>query len=160
MVLWITTETYLSHRTQCVKIGGSTSKHAPITRGVPQGSVLGPLLFLIYINNIQKSDSDASFHLFAHDVEAKVNTSLENITNWLKPNKLTLNIDKSRLLFFDLSPCPNKAHTLNGQINSQKLEQSKSVRYLGVVIDNKLNWKSHIEYMNRKINIGIGFIKN
>ena len=92
-------------------------------------------------------------------LEAKINTSLENITNWLKANKLTLSIDKSQLLFFDLSPSTNKSDALNIQINSRKLEQSKSARYLGVVINNKFNWKSHIEYINHKINIGIGIIK-
>ena len=126
---------------------------------------------LVYTNDIHKSDSEASFQLFVDDIslsfadknirrlEAKINTSLENITNWLKANKLTLNIDKSQLLFFDLSPSTNKADALNIQINSQKLEQSKSIRYLGVVIDNKLNWKSHIEYINHKVNIGIGIVK-
>ena len=126
---------------------------------------------LVYTNDIHKSDSEASFHLFADDIslsfadknirrlEAKINTSLENIKNWLKAIKLTLNIDKSQLLLFELSPTTNKADALNIQINSQKLEQSESVRYLGVVIDNKLNWKSHIEYINHKVNIGIGIVK-
>ena len=123
-------KSYLSDRTQCVKIRGSTSKHALITCGVPQGSGLGPFLFLVYINNIHKSDSKASFHLSADGtslsfadknikrLEAKINTSFENITNWLKANKLTLNIDKSQLLVFDLPPSTNKADTLNIQINS------------------------------------------
>ena len=161
----------LSDRTQCVKIGGSTSKQATTTFGVPQGSVLWPLLFFVYISDIHKSDSEASFHPFADDaslsftnknvrrLEAKVNTSPEKITIWLKANKLTLNIDISKLLFFDLSPNTNKADALNIQIKSHNLEQSKSVRYLGVVINNKLNWKSHIEYINHKINIGLGIIK-
>ena len=92
-------------------------------------------------------------------LEAKINTSLENIKNWLKAIKLTLNIDKSQLLLFELSHTTNKADPLNIQINSQKLEQSESVRYLGVAIDNKLNWKSHIEYINHKVNIGIGIVK-
>ena len=128
-------KSYLSDRTQCVKIGGSASKYALITCGNPQGSVLGPLLFLVFINDIHKSDSEGSFHVFADNtslsfadknirrLEAKSNTSLKNITNQLKANKLTLNIDKLQLVFFYLSPSTSKADALNIQINSQKLEQ-------------------------------------
>ena len=65
-------KSYLLDRTQCVKIGGSTSKHTFITCGVPQGSVLGPLLFLVYVDDIHKSDSEASFHLFADDTSLSV----------------------------------------------------------------------------------------
>ena len=63
---------YLLDRTQYVKIGGSTSKHTFITCGVPQGSVLGPLLFLVYVDDIRKSDSEVSFHLFADDTSLSV----------------------------------------------------------------------------------------
>ena len=81
-----------------------------------QKSVLGPL----YMKDTHKLDSKASFYLFADDIsiffadknikklEKIVNTSLENKTNWLRASKLKLNIDKSQLLFFDISPCPNK----------------------------------------------------
>ena len=85
---------YLSDRIQCVKTGGSTSKDASITCGVSQESVLGPLLFLVYINDILRSEFEDSFHhLFADDtslffadkniriLEPKSNSSLENITN-------------------------------------------------------------------------------
>ena len=121
-----------------------------------QGSVLGPLIFLVCIYDIPKSGSEDSFHLYVDNkrlffadknirrLEAKVKIYLiRKILNWLKANKLMPNVDKSQL-FLDLSLCPNKADAVNIQINSQKLEQSKSIRYIGVVTDDKLNWKSHI----------------
>ena len=101
---------YLSNRKQLVSIGNVTSDLKPITCGVPQGSVLGPLLFLLYINDFSKSAPDLDFHLFADDsnlfcshkslqcLEAKVNVELNNVNNWLCVNKLSLNI----LLFFIL----------------------------------------------------------
>ena len=98
------------------KLDKTVSDFKNITCGVPQGSVLGFLLLLIYINDIYKLDSIATFHLFADDtalfcanknnnqLKKNINTSLDNIANWLWAIKLTLNVDKSKLLYFDLSP--------------------------------------------------------
>ena len=106
-------KSYLSGIHQCVKINNAQSDNKAIVCGVPQGSVLGPLLFLIYINDIYKSAPKVCFHLFADDtclfysnksykkIEIEFNISLDNIANWLKANKLTLNVKKSNLLAFD-----------------------------------------------------------
>ena len=105
---------YLSNRKQAVKIGQTLSSFQTITCGVPQGSILGSLLFLIYNNDIHVSSPQVKFNLFADDtcifhsskdattLQRDLNTSLENFSNWLKANKLTLNVKKSNLLFFNI----------------------------------------------------------
>ena len=147
-------KSYLSERLQCVKIRQTVSDFKKITCGVPQGSVLGPFLFLIYINDIYKSDPIAEFHLFADDtalfcanknisqLKNNINTSLDNIANWLKANKFTLNMDKSKLLYFDLSPAC-KRDIPDVYISGEPLEFNSKAKYLGVTIDYKLTWRQN-----------------
>ena len=109
-------KSYLSEWLQCVKIRQTVSDFKKFTCEDSQGSVLGLLLFLIYINDIHKSDLIAEFYLFADDtalfcankninqIKNNINTSLDNIANWLKAKKNWTNLDKSKLFYFDLSP--------------------------------------------------------
>ena len=109
-------KSYLSEWLQCVKIRQTVSDFKKFTCEVSQGSVLGLPLFLIYINDIHKSDLIAEFYLFADDtalfcankninqIKNHINTFLDNIANWLKAKKLWTNLDKSKLFYFDLSP--------------------------------------------------------
>ena len=103
---------YLSDRKQTTEIAGRISEQAYINCGVPQGSILGPLLFLIYISDIQYSSEKLSFFLFADDtnilyadkniktMETTVNNELIKVSNWLTANRLTLNIKKSNFVIF------------------------------------------------------------
>ena len=118
---------------------------------------------MIYINDIYKSDPIAAIHLFADDtalfcankkinqLKNNINTSLDNIANWLKANKLTLSVEKSKLLYFDSSPeC--KKNVFDAYINGEPFEFNNKAKYLRVIIDNKLTWCQHIENIKNKIN--------
>ena len=126
---------YLTNRYQYVSLGQTESELQPVSRGVPQSSVLGPLLFLIYVNDFSNCSEILDFHLFADEhknlkvLESKVNNELVYVHTWLSANKLSLNINKSN--FVILYPPQRKlpfhvALSLNG-IN---LNQEYSIKYL------------------------------
>ena len=164
---WI--KSYLTNRQQCTQIAHARSKSQSIKCGVPQGSVLGPLLFLVYINDISESTSIVDFHLFADDtsifysnknlkvLEKDVNSALKDISEWLIANKLSLNVTKSKLLLFNISN-QKRSEKINLHINGAVIEEPEYAKYLGVIIDNKLSWGPHIEYTNKKITKGIGIL--
>ena len=105
-------ESYLADREQCVQVNNATSDFEFIKHGVPQGSILGPLLFLLYINDISESSHKLDFYLFADDttifisdtnptrLEQTLNTELALVSKWLIANKLSLNVGKSNVLLF------------------------------------------------------------
>ena len=136
---------------QCVKINQSISDFKTITCGVTQGSVLGFLLFLIYINEIFLATLEVLFHLFADDtcifhsnknykkLEDEINTSLDNITNWLKANKLMINVKKSNLIVFKVGNSQSARETINIYIENQILEPKDTAKYLGVYIDKRFS---------------------
>ena len=157
---WISS--YLSGRSQCVSIGNSISKFSKIETGVPQGSILGPLLFLIYINDIVNSSDIVRFILFADDTsvffshkdrretEKILNIELHKLSNWLTANKLSLNTDKSSVLFFRTKNANNNLDS-NISINGTMLKEVISAKYLGLQIDNKLTFNEQITSIKTKL---------
>ena len=152
---------YLSNRKQYVSINGHESSLASVLYGVPQGSVLGPLLFLIYINDLNQAIKFCKVHHFADDTNllhfnksvAKlnklVNLDMKNLTVWLNANKISLNVDKTELVIFKHQ---RKKLDTEIKINRKRLYPSQSVRGLAIKIDQNLNWKDHINDTAVKLN--------
>ena len=144
-------KSYLSNRQQCVQIGESLSEFQTVKHGVPQGSILGPLLFLLYINDIVEASEKLQFLLFADDtslfyahkdikvIEKVYNEELQHISNWLCANKLSLNVKKSKVLLY--RPNNRKQHSnmeenIELKIDGANLEEVASAKYLGMLTTN------------------------
>ena len=163
---WFTS--YLSDRKQFVSLHGTNSEYQTLTCGVPQGSVLGPLLFLLYVNDICNCSSILEFHLFADDtnvflsdtsiqkLELNLNIELGIVSHWLNANKLSLNIEKTSFVIFH-PPQRKITYQMNLRISNNLIKQDRKVKYLGLIIDSNLNWKSHLHELGKKVarNIGI-----
>ena len=150
---------YLTHRKQYVQIKGTKSSLEGILCGVPQGSILGPTLFNLYLNDICNASSILEFTLFAdytniiysHDSTTSLcntlNTELERLNAWFNLNKLSLNLQKTNYINFSTN---NSNSTIQIAINGSNIEKVNSTKYLGVYIDHHLNWKDHIAYISSK----------
>ena len=153
---------YLHNRKQFVSINGFNSPPRSIKYGVPQGSVLGPLLFLIYINDLHVSIKHSIVHHFADDtnllhinrslknLSSKINSDLRRLVDWLNGNRISLNVSKTEFIIFRH---PNKQinFDLKIRINGKRLFPSKHIKYLGLQIDDHLSWKTHINDLRNKL---------
>ena len=163
---------YLGNRYQFTVFNNVSSSHSLIKHGVPQGSILGPLLFLIYVNDIEKSSSKFDFIMYADDttlfytqpdlknLQENVNSELQNVSKWFNANKLVLNLTKTSFIYFHnrQSNSASIRDDLTLSIDDKPLIKSKSVSFLGVNIDENLNWDSHINYIGTKISKCIGIM--
>ena len=160
---------YLTNRKQFVSINGVDSNLKSMNFGVPQGSVLGPLLFLIYINDLHCAIKHSTTRHFADDtnllirnsslkkLKKKLNLDLRSLTAWLKANKISLNASKTEILVFKH---PNKPinYDLQIKLDGSRLYPSKFVKYLGLLLDSNLNWNYHIKLLAPKLSRAAGML--
>ena len=158
---------YLSERKQYVLINGHSSEKLAISCGVPQGSVLGPLLFLIYISDLPNVSRYLSFFLFADDtniyfkhcdliqLQKIMNQELKKVRKWLDANRLSLNIDKTNLVVFH-SPQIKLVEPVIIRFGKKKIKRESCVKFLGIMLDANLIWKYHIAELSKKLSRSIG----
>ena len=163
-------KSYLTNRKQYVVFGGCQSEHTEIYTGVPQGSILGPLFFCIYINDLITVSDRLNFLMYADDTtiyfnledfsnifkETDINNELEKVNTWLKLNKLSLNTQKTKLMLFHRKQ--KHIDEVSVIINGTKIERVASFNFLGIMLDENLSWKSHIEMVGNKISKVTGIL--
>ena len=161
---------YLANRRQYVFFKGAQSAMQNITCGVPQGSILGPLLFLIFINDLSEQSTIIRFILYADDTTMLIsgdnirnttdllNRELLKINQWFKSNHLFINIAKTNFLVFSSKPSIINNH-FQLRFNNTSIKRVDKTKFLGVVIDNKLNWREHITHVKNKISKCIGILQ-
>ena len=159
---WFTS--YLTNRQQYVRIDNTDSEMLRMTCGVPQGSTLGPLLFLLYINDMPNCSKKLSFRIFADDtnvfysgksvseIEIVMNEEIKKIHNYCATNKLSINFKKTNFMIIG-----SKQKKI-GKIQIGNIEQTQYIKYLGMYIDKHITWEQQIKHVKAKISKNTGII--
>ena len=153
---------YLSGRVPCVSIDGEISERKELIYSLPQGSILGPLLFILYINDIVHVSKllkcvlyadDAVFYFSHGDLQNLINTlnnEIINVTDWLVCSKLTINVNKTKAVIFTRKHI-SRDSIPDIKVLNKNVEILKEINFLGIVLSSNLSWKSHINDIVMKI---------
>ena len=160
---------YLENRKQYVCFNCTDSGYLPITCGVPQGSILGPSLFLLYVNELCNVSTRLTSILFADDTSCfiegtdmsdmciQLSTEMNKLSTWFKTNRLSLNVSKTNCMIFGRSNQPDHHRVY---IDNIVIERVNCNKFLGVIIDSKLSWSDHVSYIRHKMskNLSVMYI--
>ena len=161
---------YLCNRKQIVEYQGVSSDTEFVSVGVPQGSILGPLLFILHINDLPGALSNCSVLMYADDtvlycsdshassIEYKLNQGLQEVNKWLGENSLFLNAVKTEAMLFGTSPRLSNVDNFNILVNGVAIKRVSKFKYLGVIFDERLSWNDHVKYILTKAGSRIGML--
>ena len=155
-------ESYLTNRTQAIRTAVACSNNLPITSGVPQGSILGPLLFLLYVNDLPleiNSDTDmyaddTKFHCKGKDIneiQLILQSDINKTQRWCMKNKMAINPTKTTCIIIGSKQKLSCIEDLNLYVNNNRITNVESQKLLGVYIDKNLTWKLHIDKTCKKL---------
>ena len=158
---------FIKDREYFVSTNGHTSNKRTVNIGVPQGSTLGPLLFLLYINDMVNCSDILRFSLFADDSTAShsdsnLNTTLntlkeefKKVLDWLLANKLIINLQKTHIMLFTNRARPA---SISLNIDTNVITEKSETKFLGVIVDNQLSWNAHIKHISNKISKSVAIL--
>ena len=176
-------QSYLTDRKQYIQYDETSSEMLKIHTGVPQGSILGPLLFLIYMNDIHLVTEKFSSILYADDttldsplcsfdvmannrsynkdtIGQNINCELKKVTDWLSINKLSLNVKKTKFMIFHYRQKNISQYIPEIMIGGMKIERVHDFNFLGLTIDENMSWKAHIHKISNKVSRSLGIINS
>jgi len=158
---------YLEDRMQYVSVNDSSSDVCTVNIGIPQGSVLGPLLFILYINDMSSSSNVLNFVHFADDttvfmrhdnvdeLKRMVNVELAGVDTWLKINRLSLNISKTSYMFVT----DRKVDDVDIGVAGRRIERVDRAKFLGITIDERLNFRHHVQDVCSHLSRSVGMLR-
>lgn len=161
-------KSYLTEREQFVQINSSYSDCTEIVCGVPQGSILGPLLFILYVNDIISSSNIFHQVVFADDtnlflshknldiLQKLVNEELVKVDSWFKYNKLSVNVSKTKCIIFRSNRSRTNIESIQIKIHNKVIERVENIKFLGIYLDESLNFKQHIEFLIKELSKYVG----